>query len=457
MNRVLRTFFSRPRPLHGGIFLPRLKAAVTSGPARTLPLPPVLAVPLGESQQAAATPMVAVGQTIEFAEQIGRGERPGTLHVHAPARGRVVGMGRADTARCVDVPTVRIEVSPDQPPAALTSPANAANTNPGAAPDGEPPALETIVAGAERAGLPAFGADAAPLAELLRKAAGETSHLLINALAGEPVAGEWRPEQPAALIRISDWIGRAIGARRVIVAADAAERRSYKRLRAAARRSNVQVAGLINKYPQHARVLLAHSLAGIETPPGRDPLEAGVLVLEGEALLHLAGALGAMGDGPTPMTHRMVSVAGSCVTTPGRYWIALGTSFAHVLDRVGFRQTPKRVIDGGPLTGIAVEHLDVVTTKQTSGLLVLDRAHDRTPAPGPCVRCGWCQEDCPVGLDPHMLLNFAERGDITGAAPYYPQACIECGVCSYVCPADLPLAAAAVGLKRARQTSEAGT
>ena len=62
------------------------------------------------------------------------------------------------------------------------------------------------------------------------------------------------------------------------------------------------------------------------------------------------------------------------------------------------------------MRGKAIESLDTVVTKQTSAILFLDRQSDRVPNPGPCINCGWCQDDCPVGLDPQLLLEAAERG-----------------------------------------------
>ena len=100
------------------------------------------------------------------------------------------------------------------------------------------------------------------------------------------------------------------------------------------------------------------------------------------------------------------------------------------------------------MPGQAVESLLVVVTKQTSAILRVDRVAARTPRPGPCVRCGWCQEDCPVGLDPRALLEIMERNELTEAHRHYAHACIECGLCSYVCPAELPLADAAARVKR---------
>jgi electron transport complex protein RnfC len=153
------------------------------------------------------------------------------------------------------------------------------------------------------------------------------------------------------------------------------------------------------------------------------------------------------------MTECHINVSGPAAARPGRYRIPVGTPFAEVVRHVGLDRPLERLVDGGAMTGRAVACLDAVVTKQTTGILLHDDQATRTPRPGPCIRCGWCQEDCPVGLDPVALLNTLERPGTGGAARLHPEACIECGVCSYVCPADLPLAAAAVTLKRRAQGS----
>lgn len=455
MIRGLNTLFNRPRQLSGGIFLPRLERAAATGPIRPFALPTTLTALLRQGDGPGAAAIVAPGEMVEFGQQIGRADAPGGLHVHAPAGGRVVGIVRADSARHTDAPAIRIETCTDRPKPEGAPPSYEVSGRPGSETAENHP--DTFFSAAQWAGLTTCRAGAGSLAEELREARRGVAHLIVNTLAGEPIASGAVIEWPGLLVRACGWIGEAFGAQRISVAADLADRPALKRMRAAARGLRVRIVGLVNKYPQHAPVLLAWNVAGIETPPGHTPLGAGVLVLEAEAVFHLAAALAWLGHEPAPMTHRAVTVAGPAIVHPGRYWIPIGTSFADILNHVGFRQTPKRVVDGGPITGRAVPHLDVVTTKETSGILVLERAADRVPSPGPCIRCGWCQEDCPVGLDPQLLLNFAERNDAAGAAAYYPQACIECGLCSYVCPAELPLASATLRLKRTLQAGKATT
>jgi electron transport complex protein RnfC len=56
-----------------------------------------------------------------------------------------------------------------------------------------------------------------------------------------------------------------------------------------------------------------------------------------------------------------------------------------------------------------------------------------------CIRCGLCQDHCPVGLDPRGLLDLVERRRFDLAARRAPVVCLECGLCDYVCPSALPL------------------
>ena len=148
-----------------------------------------------------------------------------------------------------------------------------------------------------------------------------------------------------------------------------------------------------------------------------------------------------------PMVRRVVAVTGSAAGAPGNYRIPVGTSFGDVLRHVGLRRPVERMIDGGPMTGRAVESLDAVVTKQTSAIVLLERETVRIPRPGPCIRCGWCQEDCPVRLDPPAILDLFERDRIESARGLFPHACLGCGLCTYVCPADLPLAEAVEKVK----------
>ena len=112
---------------------------------------------------------------------------------------------------------------------------------------------------------------------------------------------------------------------------------------------------------------------------------------------------------------------------------------------------PSNLSAGGPLAGRSLPHPEVVIDQTTSCLTVMSRQVARRPPPQTCLRCGWCLDGCPVGLDPAALMNLAEQFAYDRAEALHPEACIECGICSYVCPAHLDLARAVRDLKQARR------
>ncbi|MCZ6709183.1 MAG: 4Fe-4S dicluster domain-containing protein [Gammaproteobacteria bacterium] len=67
-----------------------------------------------------------------------------------------------------------------------------------------------------------------------------------------------------------------------------------------------------------------------------------------------------------------------------------------------------------------------------------------------CIRCGLCQDACPVSLQPQEMLWFS-RGDDhpNDATASALSRCIECGLCNQVCPSNINLVEQ---FQRGRQT-----
>jgi electron transport complex protein RnfC len=300
---------------------------------------------------------------------------------------------------------------------------------------------------ADRAGLTDGRTRGEGFGQQLRAAesAGVTD-VIVNAMESEPMLTADRQvldEQAETVITGAVWLHRALGARHVWLAVDDASPDRVDQLRVATHRSPVRVAVLPARYPQGKPPLLTRSVVGREVPCGQPALLVGVFVVELSVLAALVPAV----LEETPQTSRVITVTGSAVKRPGHYRVPFGVSVREVIEQVGMQGRLRQVIDGGPMTGRAVRSTDAVITRQTSALVLLDDRAVRTPRPRACVRCGWCQEDCPVGLDPRALLGAFERGR-ERTAWLHPEACVECGLCSYVCPVELPLAEAAISLRR---------
>ncbi len=422
----------------GGISLPRRDDSTRGRPLIDLELPAELRVPMLQHDGRPATVCVDPGQTVARGQLLGKAEHPAALPVLSPADGRVLAIEVVDTARARDVPAVRLRPESGGPIA-------------DGAPAAEAACVNDIAAAAEAAGLAGHARPDPGLGNLLRAAAGRgIQDLVINALPGEPMLttrelllnGMLEP-----VLQVAERLHATLATRHVWLAISSADQALARRARRLSLRRPVRVAVLPDRYPQHHPVMLTLSITGREVPPGGVPQDAGTLVLELEAAVALAGALG-LTEEPYPAARAVVTVTGPAVRRPGHYRIPVGTSLAEVLRRVGCSRPVVRLVEGGPMTGIAVDDPEVVVTQRTTGILAFDSTGDHVPDPGPCVRCGWCQEDCPVGLDPQRLLDAFERELRQEALRLHAEACLACGLCSYVCPSSLPLAPAAGALRQ---------
>ncbi len=54
-----------------------------------------------------------------------------------------------------------------------------------------------------------------------------------------------------------------------------------------------------------------------------------------------------------------------------------------------------------------------------------------------CISCGYCDEVCPVQIQPQVLWKLVDIGEVEEAAGLGLMRCLECGLCTYVCPSKL--------------------
>lgn len=200
----------------------------------------------------------------------------------------------------------------------------------------------------------------------------------------------------------------------------------------------VEIRVLPTKYPQGGERQLIQAGTGREVPMGGLPADAGAIVSN----VGTARAAADMILGGMPLYRRIVTVTG-CVEKPGNYLVPIGTSAKELLKLAGGVTVPQnRVIAGGPMTGPCVasdwngEDELFYVTKNTSGILVLpDSAYEEQP----CIRCGGCENACPVGLSPWQIDFAFQEEDYDLCEKLYASECIACGCCSYICPAKREL------------------
>ena len=200
--------------------------------------------------------------------------------------------------------------------------------------------------------------------------------------------------------------------------------------------SGIEVKVLKKKYPQGSEKHIIYAVTGREVPTGGLPADAGVIVLNIDTMVSVGIAI-ATG---MPVIRRIVTVSGDCVKSPANFEVRTGTDFRHIFHQAdGFKTEPVKVLQGGPMMGIAQASLDVPVIKGTSALLALSRSEVTYDSTQPCVRCGRCVKVCPMHLVPVELNNFASIGDWDACERLHAADCIECGSCAYVCPAKTHL------------------
>jgi electron transport complex protein RnfC len=235
-------------------------------------------------------------------------------------------------------------------------------------------------------------------------------------------------------------IAKLCGAQRIVIGIEDNKPEAIEALQREMSNSqpiNVELKVIPTRYPSGGERQLIKKLLGLDVPSGGLPADVGVLCHNPGTLLAI---LQAVRDGQ-PLVSRIVTVTGEAIAQPGNCWVRLGTSVKELLEQSDLNPTAlNQVIQGGPMMGTPLLTLDTPVTKLTNCLIAatLDE-FPPPPAESPCIRCGECENVCPVALLPQQLHWYARAHDDAKLERYHLFDCIECGACSYVCPSHIPL------------------
>ena len=218
----------------------------------------------------------------------------------------------------------------------------------------------------------------------------------------------------------------------------------------------IQPVILKKQYPMGSEKHLIYVCTGRKVGIGKLPADSGVVVQNVATAYAVCQAV----ELGKPLYERILTVSGGAVKEPKNLWVKVGTPVKAIVDYCGGEAVePKKVVQGGPMTGMALSTYDVYTHKTTSGVLLLTEKEAAAEEPTPCLNCGKCADVCPMHLMPMQTAFYANAGDFDSAAKYgNTLSCIECGACEYTCPARRPLIQAIRKTKaamRAKQTNSA--
>ena len=187
------------------------------------------------------------------------------------------------------------------------------------------------------------------------------------------------------------------------------------------------------KYPQGAEKQLIDAVTGRRIPPGKLPMDVGVVVVNAGTVFAIYEAV-VYGK---PLIDRIVTVSGGGIKTPKNLKCKTGTIWSAIINYCGgISQETRRLIMGGPMMGVAQFTDDVPFIKGVSGILALTEHEVKFAEEEPCIRCGKCIRGCPMNLMPSEINRACDMVQPERLYKLNLSDCIECGTCSYICPAN---------------------
>lgn len=406
----------------GGVHPHDMKHVAKDAALEVLPSPDTVAISTSQSLGKPASPVVEAGQTVKIGEVIARAEGPISSDVFASISGTVTeikdmqGAGGANEKFIVIKSDGKNETDFLSP---LTD-----------------PTAEEIKARIKDAGIVGLGGAGFPAA-VKDSPGAPVDTLVLNGAECEPyLTCDYRLmlEKAEEIAKGARYVAKALGVEKIIIGIEANKPDCIAEFE---KFDDIQPVILKKKYPMGGEKQLIYVTTGRKVGIGKLPADVGVVV-HNVATCYAVYEAVELGK---PLFERVLTVSGQAIKEPKNLWVKVGTPVQAIVDYCGGETVnPKKIIQGGPMTGVALLNYDVYTHKTTSGILLMTEAEAVAEEPTPCLNCGKCADVCPMHLMPMNTAFYSSAGDFDAAAEYgQTMACIECGACEYICPAKRPL------------------
>ncbi len=412
-----------------GVFLPHYKEYTENDPITTISLPSEVVIPLHQHIGAPCKAVVQVGDKVKTGQKIGESDAFVSASVFASVDGTVVAIEPRPSFTGGKVESVVIEVSPHQEDPQWSER------------DLEQLNNDQIKQAIKDAGIVGMGGAAFPTHVKLSPPK-PIDAVIINACECEPfLTCDHRilVEMTDELVEGAKLIQKLINADKLYFGVETNKPDAIEALNSKlTAEETIEVVPLDVKYPQGSEKQLIKAVLDREVPPGKLPLEVGVVVQN----VGTAVAVYEACRYEKPLYERVLTVTGDGAAKPANVKVPIGTTIGHVIEQCGgFKddKEPGKVVMGGPMTGFAQTRLDIPVVKGTSGILLFSEEMLVKSEHRPCVRCSRCVVHCPMYLYPNSISVNAERGLYDQAVEWGAMDCFECGICVYVCPSNRPI------------------
>lgn len=413
---------------YGGVH-PADKKSLSAGLAlQRLEKPKQVIIPMSQHIGKPCTPLVAVGDMVKKGQKIGDGEGL-CVPVHASVSGKVVAIEPRRHPKGEMVLSVIIENDFQ----------NTLDDSMTAYEDYSSLSEEQIIGIIREAGIVGMGG--ATFSTSIKSAVeAEIDTLIANACECEPYITaddmmlRTNPEQVIEGMKI---IAQVVNPKRMVLAIEDNKKEAIEVLKKLlAKEDKIELRILPTRYPQGAERQLVQAVTGREIVPGDLPPTVGCVVFNVATYeaTYRAVCLG------KPVTGRIVTVTGEAVKNPGNFMVPMGIPMEELVQAAGgLTENVWKVINGGPMMGLAQPDLAAPVIKGTNAVLCLSNAQNGEAANQTCIRCGKCLSVCPTRLQPLYLYAYAKKNDLEGLQRMRVLDCMECGSCAYECPGKLPL------------------
>lgn len=392
--------------------------------------PPQVVIPLQMHIGAPCQPLVQVGDHVTMGQKIGDNDAPLCAPIHATVSGTVVAI--EPRRHCVVgdlVPSIVIENDGLDTPCTDLAPLTPEQLK-------DPDAiLERIREG----GVVGMGGAMFPTAFKIQGGRGKVDTLIINGAECEPyITSDTRTmiDNADDVIYGAQLLQKYYTADRIVIGIEDNKPQCVKVMEEAGKGvPGFEVAALPALYPQGGEKVLIYNTTGEVVPEGKLPIDVGAIVINCTTLAVIAKYIRT----GMPLVEKVVTVDGSAIANPQNVIAPVGTPIQDILNFVGLKCEPKKVLYGGPMMGISVPSLEAPIMKNTNAILAFDEKDAEDPVPSACIRCGRCVAHCPFNLMPAAIESAYNNKEPETLKSLKVNLCMECGCCSFSCPARRPL------------------
>lgn len=391
-----------------------------------------VSIPLDMQIGPGCRPLIQKGDLVTIGQKIGEPLGPWSVPVHASISGKVISVKKEILSDGTPIENVTIEedgvdtVCEDVHPPVVTD-------------------RESFVNAVREAGMVGLGGAAFPTHVKLTPPPGKAiDTLIINAAECEPyitsddrICIEYPDEVIMGIMLICHYLDIPLA----IIGIEDNKSESSKKLKQAINeakshafypRDGIVTKVLPTRYPTGAEKVLIRLLNGRIVPEGGLPADVGVIVQNVTTVRYIAYHM----KTGMPLIRKVVTIAGGAVAHPGNFDVPVGSSIAEVIEKAGgTKDKPAKIIMGGPMMGVAIDHENRPILKHNNAIIALTEAEAALPHESPCISCGRCVRACPMYLMPTDLDKAARAMDVDELRSRHVLNCIECGCCTYVCPA----------------------